>query len=126
MTTTTAKMTFEDFLNYDDGSDYLYELENGELIKMLSESELNRRVAMFLVAYFLQLGIPSYRLTMKSEIAVSGLSVSVRIPDLVLLSEELADMMKGSRRSLILMEMPPPQLVVEVVSPNQENTLVSQ
>jgi len=28
----TKKMTFEEFLNYDDGTDTLYELENGELI----------------------------------------------------------------------------------------------
>jgi Uma2 family endonuclease len=44
------KMTFEEFLNYDDGTDNLYELENGELIQMPLESELNRRIVMFLVA----------------------------------------------------------------------------
>jgi Uma2 family endonuclease len=54
MTVAAAKkMTFEEFLNYDDGTDNLYELENGELIQMPSESELNCRIAMFLVAYFL-------------------------------------------------------------------------
>lgn len=31
------KMTFEEFLNYDDGTDTSYELENGELIPMPSE-----------------------------------------------------------------------------------------
>jgi Uma2 family endonuclease len=39
----------------------------------------------------------------------------------VLFSEELAAVMEGATRSLILMDMPPPLLVVEVVSPNQEN-----
>jgi Uma2 family endonuclease len=34
-------------------------------------------------------------------------------------SEELATVMEGARRSLIFMDMPPPLLVVEVVSPNQ-------
>jgi Uma2 family endonuclease len=34
-------------------------------------------------------------------------------------SEELATVMEGARRSLILMDMPPPLWVVEVVSPNQ-------
>jgi Uma2 family endonuclease len=29
--------------------------------------------------------------------------------------------MQGATRSLILMDMPPPTMVVEVVSPNQEN-----
>jgi Uma2 family endonuclease len=120
MTVTTQKMTLEEFLAYDDGTDYLYELERGELIFMPSESEINRRIAMFLLIYFSQLGIPSYRLTMKTEVAVSGARVSVRVPDLVLLSEELATVLAGATRSIVLMDMPPPLLVVEVVSPKQE------
>ncbi|WP_309732377.1 Uma2 family endonuclease [Chamaesiphon sp. OTE_75_metabat_556] len=120
MTVAIQKMTLEEFLAYDDGTDKLYELENGELIDMASESEINRRVAMFLLAYFLQLGIPAYRLTMKTEVAVSGSRVSVRVPDLLVLSEELATEMDGATRSIVLMDMPPPLLVVEVVSPNQE------
>ncbi len=121
MTVATQKMTLEEFFAYDDGTDYLYELENGELIKMPFESEINRRIAGFLFAYFLQIGIPSYRLTMKTELAVSGSRVSVRVPDLLVLSEELAAEMKGATRSIVLMDMPPPLLAVEVVSPKQEN-----
>ncbi|MGB7058175.1 MAG: Uma2 family endonuclease [Geitlerinemataceae cyanobacterium] len=120
MTVTSAKMTLAEFLDYDDGTDTLYELENGELIPMPSESEINRRIAMFLLAYFLQLGIPYYRLTMKTEVAVSGSRVSVRVPDLLVLSEDLAMALEGASRSIVLMDMPPPLLVVEVVSPNQE------
>ena len=118
---TVRKMTFEEFINYDDGTDSLYELENGELIPMPSESELNCRIAMFLVACFLKLGIPYYRLRMKTEMAVNSRQVGVRVPDLVVFSEELVKIMEGATRSLILMDMPPPVLVVEVVSPNQEN-----
>ena len=113
------KMTLEEFLAYDDGTDKLYELENGELIDMPSESEINRRIAGFLFIYFSQLGIPADRLTMKTEVAVSGSRVSVRVPDLLVLSEELATAMDGATRSIVLMDMPPPLLVVEVVSPNQ-------
>jgi Uma2 family endonuclease len=134
MTTTTQKMTLEEFLAYDDGTDNLYELENGELIWMPSESEINRRIAMFLLIYFSQQGIPSYRLTMKTEVAVSGSRVSVRLPDLLVLSEELATVLEGASRSIVLMDMPPPLLAIEVVlkdivplwytashiSPNQE------
>jgi Uma2 family endonuclease len=121
MTVATAKkMTLEEFLDYDDGTDAWYELENGELVYMPAESEINRRIAMFLLIYFSQLGIPSYRLTMKTEVAVSGARVSVRIPDLVVLSEELAIALAGATRSIVLMDMPPPSLVLEVVSPNQE------
>ena len=120
MTIAIEKMTLAEFLAYDDGTDKLSELENGELIDMPSESEINRRIAMFLLANFLQLGIPAYRLTMKTEVVVSGSRVSVRVPDLLVLSEELATAMDGATRSIVLMDMPPPLLVVEVVSPNQE------
>jgi len=122
MTVATAKkMTLEEFLQFDDGTDTLYELENGELISMPLESEINRRIATFLLIYFSKLGIPYYRLSMKTEIAVNSRQVGVRVPDLVVFSEELATVMQGATRSLILMDMPPPLLVVEVVSPNQEN-----
>ncbi|MDZ8222102.1 Uma2 family endonuclease [Nostoc sp. ChiVER01] len=110
------KMTFEEFLSYDDGTDTLYELENGELTPMPSESDINQRIAMFLVTCFLQLGIPSYQLRMKAEVAVHSRQVGVRVPDLVVYSEELAKVMQGATRSIILMDMPPPLLVVEVVS----------
>ena len=112
------KMTFEEFLNYDDGTDTLYELENGKLIPVSSESDINQRIAMFLVAYFLMRGIPSYRIRMKAEVAVNSGQLGVRVPDLVVYSEELAIAMSGASRSLVFMDMPP-LLVVEVVSPNQ-------
>jgi Uma2 family endonuclease len=67
MAISTQKMTLEEFLAYDDGTDNLYELENGQLIWMPSESEINRRIAIFWLAYLLQQGIPSYRLSMKME-----------------------------------------------------------
>jgi len=120
MTVSTKKMTYEEFLNFDDGTDYLYELENGELIQMASESEINSRIASLLFAFCLQIGIPFYRLRMKTELVVQSRMVGVRVPDLIIFSEELAKAMRGASRSLITPDMPPPMLVVEVVSPNQE------
>ena len=117
----SKKITFEDFLEFDDGTDFMYELENGELIQMASESEINQRIASFLFAYFLQLGIPYYRLRMKSEISVNSRMVGVRVPDLVIFSEELAAVMQGAKRSLVMLDMPAPDLVVELVSPSQES-----
>jgi Uma2 family endonuclease len=113
------KMTFDEFLEYNDGTDTLYELENGELIPVASESEINQLIAVFLLIYFSQLGIPANRLRMKTEIAVHSRQVNVRVPDLMVYSEELAIAMQGATRSLVLLDMPPPLLVVEVVSPNQ-------
>jgi Uma2 family endonuclease len=120
MTISAQKMTFEEFLSYDDDSDQRYELENGELIAMPSESDLNQRIASFLFAFLLNLGIPSYRLRIGIELAISGVRASVRVPDLAVLSEEGTTALAGARRSLVSIDMPPPLLVVEVVSPNQE------
>jgi len=112
-------MTLEEFFNYDDGTDAMYELEDGELILMTAESEINRRIAMFLLAYFFQQGVPAYRLSMKTEIVTTG--SRVRVPDLVVFSEDLAIAMEGAKRSTVMSEMPSPLLVVEVVSPNQSS-----
>ena len=117
--TVSQKMTLEEFLAHDDDTETLHEFEDGEIILMASESETNRRIASFLFACFLQQGIPSYRLSMKTEIITTG--SRMRVPDLVLLSEELAAAMKGATRSIVLSEMPAPSLVVEVVSPNQSD-----
>jgi Uma2 family endonuclease len=121
MTVASIKMSLEEYLNFDDGTDTRYELENGELIVMPPESELNRRIAMFLLIYFAQQGIPPYRLTMKTEIVVYSSRANTRLPDLMILSEELATALEGTKRSTIMIDMPPPLLVVEVVSPRQEN-----
>jgi Uma2 family endonuclease len=115
----TKKITLEEFLVYDDDTEALYEFEDGEIILMASESETNRRIASFLFACFLQQGVPPYRLSMKTEIITTG--SRMRIPDLVIFSEELAAVMKGANRSIVVPDMPAPALVVEVVSPNQSD-----
>ncbi|MEB3359493.1 MAG: Uma2 family endonuclease [Synechococcales bacterium] len=115
------KMTLADYLSYDDGTDTRYELENGELLAMPPESDFNRRIAMFLLVYFFQQGVPFPRLTMKTEVAVSGTRATVRLPDLMVLSEELAQALAGASRSTVMLDMPPPRLVVEVVSPGKKN-----
>ncbi|QKQ75007.1 Uma2 family endonuclease [Nostoc sp. TCL240-02] len=115
----SVNMTLEEFFNYDDGTDALYEFEDGKLLLMTAESEINRRIAMFILVCFVQLGIPAYRLSMKTEIMTTG--SRVRVPDLVVFSEELATAMEGAKRSTVMPEMPPPLLVVEGVSPNQSS-----
>jgi Uma2 family endonuclease len=71
-------MTLEDYLNYDDGTDQRYELEDGQLIAMLPESPLNNQIASFLFSIFLQLGVPHYCLSIGAQIAVSGASATAR------------------------------------------------
>jgi Uma2 family endonuclease len=114
-------MTFKDYLNYDDGTDTRYELVNGELVALPTDSDLNDRIACFLFACFLQTGIPHYCLSMKTQIAVSGNRANARQPDLILLSEETATALDGANERLITHEMPSPLLVVEIVSPKQQS-----
>jgi Uma2 family endonuclease len=120
MAATVIKMTLADFLEYDDGSEQRYEVESGELVLMPAESDLNQYIASFLFAAFLGLGIPSRRLRIGLELAVSSAYAGVRLPDLVVLSPDGMAALAGATRSIVLPEMPAPLLVVEVVSPGQE------
>lgn len=114
------RLTFEEYLNHDDGTDTHYELVAGELVDMPPESRENSLIALFLLAEFLKL-LPIDRLCHKdTEIEVTGAKAQVRLPDLMVLSEELAVIL-GNRRGTITREMPPPVLVVEVVSPGKAN-----
>lgn len=112
-------MTAAEYLAYDSGTDERFELENGILIKMPPESRLNDAIASFLFALFLEQGISYSQLTTKAEIAVTGARATFRLPDLMVYSEELVVALEGATRTTVTLDMPPPQLVVEVVSPNQ-------
>lgn len=114
-------ISLEDYFNYEDETENRYELENGELLTMPPESDLNLRIASFLFAYFAIQVIPSYRLRIGTEIVVTGSKATVRLPDLMVLSEELVIALQSASRSTIIMDMPPPQLVIEVVSPGKKN-----
>jgi Uma2 family endonuclease len=120
MTTFIKRFTLAEYLAYDDGTDKRYELVNGELIEMPSESDLNNQIAMFLIGVFMQI-IPIRLLRRGTEIVVSGSRATVRVPDLLVLTEDLATALTGASRSIVTPDLPPPALVVEVVSPGKEN-----
>jgi Uma2 family endonuclease len=125
MTLATASpsklMTIDDYLSYDDGTDNRYELVNGELVEMPTESHLNCQIAKLLMFEFAK-HFPIALICHKDiEIVVSGRRAKVRLPDLVILSEDGHAALTGQRSNTITQEMPPPVLVVEVVSPGQEN-----
>lgn len=121
MTTITKRLTLEEYLHYDDGTDICYELVAGELVEMPPESSQNVRIALFLLAQFLRF-IPVERLRHKdTEIVVSGARATTRLPDLMVLTDELAEVLENATRSTITLDMPPPLLVVEVVSPGKTN-----
>lgn len=117
---TKRRMSLEEYLTYDDGTDAHYELVNGELVEMPSESDLNNAIAIILIAAFLQV-VPASLLRRGTEIVVSGSRATARVPDVMVLTEEAATALAGASRSIILLDMPSPQLVVEVVSPGLDN-----
>ncbi|MFN6480869.1 Uma2 family endonuclease [Nostoc sp. DedQUE07] len=114
------RLTLEEYLKYDDGTDSQYELVAGELVAMPPESPKNVQISLFLLVNFLKF-VPVNRLSNKVEIVVAGSRVTTRIPDLVVLTDELATALEGATRSTITLDMPPPALVVEVVSPGKAN-----
>lgn len=122
MTTTTAtrKLTLEEYLVYDDGTDTKYELIDGELVEMPPESDRNNLISLYLLVEFFKF-IPIKLIRHKdTEIVVTGNRTRVRFPDLIILTEELFAAIDG-RRATITQDMPPPALVVEVVSPGKVN-----
>jgi Uma2 family endonuclease len=121
MTLSQQRMTLDEFLNYDDGTDTRYELVNGELVAMPTENDINGRIALFLVLQLAQL-IPYQLLRCNSTaIAVSGSRATTRIPDVMVVSEELAVALEQAEKSVITFDMPSPCLVIEVVSPGKPN-----
>ncbi len=120
MTIATKKLSLEEYLAYDDGTDTKYELVDGELVEMPPETNRNNRIALYLLSEFLKL-IPLYLICHKdTEIVVTGNRTRVRLPDLMVLTEELFAAIGGGRAT-ITQDMPSPALVVEVVSPGKVN-----
>jgi Uma2 family endonuclease len=118
---TKRKMTFEEYLTYDDGTDKRYEFVDGALVEMAPENTINSRISFFLSLQFASF-LPDQRICHKdTEVATSGKQVQARLPDLMIISEELADLLLASKRGTITLEMPPPELVIEVVSPGKMN-----
>ena len=127
MTTTTNRLTLEDYLQYDDGSDTRYELVNGELVPMSLGTGKHGAIRKFLehtfdsqasemgqqwIALAGIVGIRSPR---------SGRWDTVRIPDVVVIPLEQWRELQH-REAIIELNEPPPLLVVEVVSESTKRT----
>lgn len=108
--------SFDDYLAYDDGTEHFYELFNGELIQVPPESGYNTSVAFFL-------SIQLAALVGHLRVRLHGLELEVRgepknrYPDLTVIRAEHIQML--AKRNTVRLTMPPPALVVEVVSPGE-------
>lgn len=118
--------TFEEYLSYSDRTpmEGRYELVDGELIELPPESELNIWIADNLQFLLAIAKVVSRRLikTHACEVQVPVLQTkdaANRYPDLVILRPEHLEL--SQRRLTITLDMPPPCLIVEVVSPGKTN-----
>ncbi|HSM84146.1 MAG TPA: Uma2 family endonuclease, partial [Nodosilinea sp.] len=91
------------------------------LVEMPPESEENNDIArklLFELAKHLPIALLAHKDT---EIEVTGRRATGRIPDLLVHTEASKAAVAGATRATITRDMPPPALVVEVVSPGQAN-----
>ncbi|NJN23670.1 MAG: Uma2 family endonuclease, partial [Acaryochloridaceae cyanobacterium RL_2_7] len=122
MTVATQKrMSLEEYLTYDDGTDARYELVDGVLVAMGAESRCNIKIALFLIQAFLRL-VDYDRLGIKEKIQVDSQYVSARDPDLIIHSEDSALAIEGRKESILKLNEPNPLIVIEVVSPGEPGT----
>jgi Uma2 family endonuclease len=119
---TTRRMSLEEYLTYDDGTEKRYELVDGVLVEMGAESTINTLIAGFLYGAFLQLGLPTYLVGFKQKVEVDSAYASARDPDLIVHTEESFAAIEGLSEACLKLHDPNPLLVVEVVSPGTEST----
>jgi Uma2 family endonuclease len=93
---------------------------DGELVQVMSESIENLAIASFLFLQLVAAGIPFQLIHPHAcEIVVPG-RPRTRFPDLVVLDPVHLPLLKT--RATLTMEMPPPTMVAEVVSPGDEDS----
>ncbi len=106
--------SFEEYLGYTDSNNRLYELFNGELVEVPPESGFNIGIANLLLISFLPivgyLRVRGHGL----ELEVNG-EPRNRYPDLTIIKTEHIEQLRD--RNTVRFSMAPPDLVVEVVSP---------
>lgn len=122
MTATTQKLTFEEYLAYEDGTDTRYELVGGELVPMSLGTGIHAFIIKFLVRQIESVlsDLPESHEVFQGSVGVrsprGGRLNTSRIPGITVLTLEQAKQLLG-REAIIGFDEPPPSLVVEVVSP---------
>ena len=115
MSQTPLKMTIEEYLSYDDGTDKRYELdENGVLVEMPPGTGKHEAIITFLVVRFF---LEKERLGLTLEPRSNGVEVMTkkqpRRPDVLMITPQQS---ASIEKTSAILKTPPP-LIVEVVSP---------
>ena len=122
MTVTKARFTsFEAYLSAEpsDLPEGRCEYWDGELVPVMTESLNNGTIAIFIQLALIAIGVSFKLIRHNCEVEVMGKPQS-RIPDLTVIDEIHLTLLK--KRATITRKMPPPQLVIEVVSPGSETS----
>jgi Uma2 family endonuclease len=122
---TEQRLSLDEYLTYNDGTDTRYELVNGELKAMSLGTGRHARIIWYLAKQFdqesdrLTLGFVSPQGTIGIQSPRGGRWDTCRIPDITVLPIAQWDDMQN-REAVIRLNEAPPSLVVEVVSPSTE------
>jgi Uma2 family endonuclease len=113
--------SFDDYLAVDpaDLPDGRFEYWDGELVSVMPESLGNGTIATYILLMLVAAGIPFELIRHNCEVEVSGRPQS-RIPDLTIIDERHLVLLR--KRATITRGMPPPQVVIEIVSPGDKDS----
>ncbi|NJL89354.1 MAG: Uma2 family endonuclease [Coleofasciculaceae cyanobacterium SM2_1_6] len=116
----TKTYSFEEYLAYDDRTDHKYELVNGKLQLMPTDSGFHA-----LILHFIFMSLEQEICKLKQQWKVMPGTVGIRtahkksrIPDLVILSESQCQELRTMSTAVL---ESPPLLVVEIVSPSNSD-----
>ncbi|HEY9695713.1 MAG TPA: Uma2 family endonuclease [Trichocoleus sp.] len=115
---TVTKLTISGYLAIEEIYEGQREFVDGKIIETPSESPQNATISLFLLSQLLRFVSVKQMRRMDTELVVAS---RVRMPDLMVLGEELAAVLLASGRSTITEDMPAPLLAIEVVSPGKTN-----
>jgi Uma2 family endonuclease len=119
VTTPTQKITFEEYLDYDDGTNKSYELVNGKLVEMTPASFLHSDIIDFIADCFKAIATQD-KLDIKVKTGDVGIRTGVnssRIPDILVIDGQIWQSYRRDQSAVIEDIV---LLVVEVVSPGIE------
>ncbi|MEG4396320.1 Uma2 family endonuclease [Microcoleus sp. BROC3] len=117
--TSTQKLTFEEYLNYQGESGVCYELYRGNLIEMPTPTAIHIKICEFLVYQFRRF-FAAHNLPIVAIVttAVRTEENSSRIPDVVICTHSLWEQVCAQPGSAVLDFEEKPLLVIEVTSQN--------
>ncbi len=115
MTTTKQLLTFEQFLDYDDGTDNIYELVAGQVVPMSEPSGRHESIRSFLYGeLYLEIRLRQLNLEPHPNILCKLDKRDGRRPDLIVMNKESWAACTQIEAALFV----PPEMAVEIVSTN--------